>query len=355
MQKTVVVGLSGGVDSSVAAYLLKQQGFKVVGLHMRGENQQTRQEDENRVKELCDKLDIDCVVVDYQDHMKIVKDYFVNEYLAGRTPNPCVVCNKEVKFKPFLDYMQTLSADYFATGHYAIVEHNANGTILKKATDKDKDQSYFLCKLSNQQISKVLFPLGELTKQQVKQIAQDNNLITKNTKESYDVCFLGSQKFKDFMTKNYPEKAGNIVDVKTNTILGQHTGISKYTIGQRRGLNIGGKNGFDADRWFVVKKDIATNTLYVSCGECEEMYSTSCLVKDFNWITKKPLQDFDCFAKLRYRQQDQKVQVKLLDDDKVLLKFYTKQRAVTVGQFAVLYSEDGTCYGGGTIAELFNE
>ena len=158
MQKTVVVGLSGGVDSSVAAFLLKQQGYNVVGLHMRGENEETRIEDENRVQELCKEMGLHCIVVDYQDHMKFVKDYFVNEYLAGRTPNPCVICNKEVKFKPFLDYVKQLNADYFATGHYAIVEHEKNIHKLKKAVDKDKDQSYFLCQLNNDQISKVLFP-----------------------------------------------------------------------------------------------------------------------------------------------------------------------------------------------------
>ena len=347
--KTVVVGLSGGVDSSVSAYLLKQQGYKVVGLHMRGENQETRDADELRVRELCDEMGIECVIVDYKDHMQLVKDYFINEYKAGRTPNPCVVCNREVKFKPFLDYMEKLGADYFATGHYAIVEHRKDKHYLKKAVDKTKDQSYFLCQLSNEQISKVLFPLGNLTKIEVRKIAEENNLITKQTKESYDVCFLGSQKFKDYMNENYPEKEGNIVDKKTNEIVGTHTGISKYTIGQRKGLNIGGKNGFDDARWFVVDKDVKTNTLYVSCGESDEMFSSGCIVTDFNWITNKKTGEFDCVVKLRYRQPDQQTKVEVLDEKTLKLTFKEKQRAVTIGQFAVLYDENECCLGGGSI------
>lgn len=349
MQK-VVVGLSGGVDSSVTAYLLKKQGYEVIGLHMRGENQETRLADEKRVKELCQELQIECVVVDYQDHMQKVKDYFVQEYLSGRTPNPCVVCNKEVKFKPFLEYVEKLNADFFATGHYAKIEHTKNGHFLKKATDQNKDQSYFLCQLSNEQLSKVLFPLGELSKQEVRKIAEENNLITKDTKESYDVCFLGSQKFKDFMNENYPEKSGKIVDKKTNKTVGTHTGISKYTIGQRKGLNIGGQNGFEANRWFVVEKDVKENILYASCGENDEMFSFGCIVSNFNWIVK-PEND-EVLVKLRYRQPDQKTKFEIVDDKTVKLIFNEKQKAVTIGQFAVLYDENENCLGGGTINEL---
>lgn len=349
--KTVVVGLSGGVDSSVAAHLLKKQGYKVIGLHMKGENPETREEDENRVRELCSELGIECVVVDYKDHMQIVKDYFVKEYLTGRTPNPCVVCNREVKFKPFLEYMQELKADYFATGHYAIVEHNKGEHVLKKAVDTEKDQSYFLCQLSNEQLSKVLFPLGELTKVEVREIAEENNLVTQNTKESYDVCFLGSQKFKDFMNENYPEKAGDIVDIKTNKKVGTHTGISKYTIGQRRGLNIGGKNGFEGSRWFVVKKDVKKNLVYVSCGESENMLSSTCIVEDFNWISSTSQKEFDCFVKLRYRQPDQPTKVEVVDKKTLKLIFDEKQKSVSIGQFAVLYAEDGRCIGGGVIVD----
>ncbi len=349
MLKTVIVGLSGGVDSSVAAYLLKKQGYNVIGLHMKTENPETREEDEQRVRELCSELDIECVVVDYCDHMQKVKDCFVDEYKAGRTPNPCVVCNKEVKFKPFLEYVEKLKADYFATGHYAIVEHNGNTHKLKQAVDNNKDQSYFLCQLTSEQISKVLFPLGNLTKQEVRRIAEENNLITKQTKESYDVCFLGSQKFKDFMNENYPEKAGKIIDIKTSKKVGEHTGISKYTIGQRRGLNIGGVNGCEENRWFVVAKDIKSNTLYVSCGESEALFSCGCVVSNFNWINKKPTNEFECGVKLRYRQPTQQTKVLIVDENTIQLIFKEKQKAVTVGQFAVLYGEDGECLGGGSI------
>ena len=348
--QTVVVGLSGGVDSSVSAYLLKKQGYKVIGLHMKGENSITSMEDEQRVKDLCKILDIECVVVDYKNHMQIVKDYFINEYLTGRTPNPCVICNREVKFKPFIEYMQNLNADYFATGHYARVEHTENEHKLKKAVDSSKDQTYFLCQLSSEQLSKVLFPLGELTKAEVKQIAQQNNLVNKNTKESYDVCFLGSQKFKDYMQTNHKEQGGNFVDIKTNKILGTHTGASKYTIGQRRGLNLGGKNGYEQDRWFVVKKQ--ANTVYVSCGECEEMYSSACVVTEFNFTEKNLPKNFTCNVKLRYRQPDQQTEVTILNNNTIKLTFKNKQKAVTIGQFAVLYDEKGYCLGGGIINEL---
>ncbi len=350
--KTVVVGLSGGVDSSVAAFILKKQGYNVIGLHMRSANSDEVESDENRVRELAKELDIQLDVVDYSDQMQVVKDYFINEYKSGNTPNPCVVCNREVKFKPFVEYTLKVGADYFATGHYAIIEHINGETYLKKAVDKNKDQTYFLCQLSKEQLSIALFPLGEYTKEEVRKIAIENNLITKNTKESYDICFLGSEKFKDYMKNNYPEKPGNIVDIQTNNVIGTHTGISKYTIGQRRGLNIGGKNGYEDNRWFVVKKDVKTNTVYVSCGECEEMFSSACIVTEFNWIANEINGEFDAGVKLRYHQPDQETKVTVLDEKTLRLDFKIKQRAVTIGQFAVLYDQAGNCYGGGRINEL---
>lgn len=352
--KTVVVGLSGGVDSSVAAYLLKKQGYNVIGLHMKSENLEEAARDEQRVRELAKELDIKLEVVDYSNQMQIVKDYFITEYKAGRTPNPCVICNREVKFKPFIDYANKIGADYFATGHYARIEHNDDNHILKKAVDIDKDQSYFLCQLTSKQLEKALFPLGDITKEEVRKIAKENNLVTAETKESYDVCFLGSEKFKDFMNNNYPEKPGDIIDIQTGNIVGKHTGISKYTNGQRRGLSIGGKNGYELNRWFVVKKDILNNKLYVSCGECEQMFSSSCIVSDFNWIINKENNSFNCLAKLRYRQQDQAVEVNVVNEKSLKLNFKNKQKAVTIGQFAVLYDETGKCIGGGVISQLIN-
>lgn len=347
--KTVVVGMSGGVDSSVVCWLLKQAGANVVGLHMKSENIETAAEDEQRVKELCEKIGVRLEIVEYKDEMKIVKDYFIQEYLAGRTPNPCVVCNKEVKFKPFLEFAEKLDADYFATGHYAVVEHIGDKHYLKVAADKNKDQSYFLCKLSQSQLAKALFPLGGLTKTEVREIAEANGLVSASTKESYDVCFLGSQKFKDFMNENYPEKQGDIVDEISGGVVGKHTGISKYTIGQRKGLGIGGGHGTSGDCWFVTKKDIKNNILYVAQGNDDLLYSNALISNDVNWIPNKPEEtEFECTAKFRYRQTPQKVVVKIKEDNKVLVEFCEKQRAVTVGQYVVLYDNEN-CLGGGTI------
>lgn len=347
-QKTVVVGMSGGVDSSVSALLLKQQGYRVIGLHMKGENPDTREADEKRVRELCEQMGIECVVVDYASHMQIVKDYFINEYLSGRTPNPCVVCNREVKFKPFIEYATKHGCDYFATGHYARIEHKNGKHLLKKAKDAAKDQSYFLCQLSQQQLEKALFPLGELTKEEVREIARKNGLISSDTKDSYDVCFLGSTKFKDFMEKNYPEKQGNIVEELTGEVVGKHTGISKYTIGQRRGLGIGGKKGSSGESWFVSRKDVKNNILYVTQGEGEALLSSGLVSGKVNWLCQEPKEEFKCKAKFRYRQEDQDVLVKPLEDGKMEVVFDKPQRAVTIGQYVVLYDED-CLIGGATI------
>lgn len=343
--KTVLVGMSGGVDSSVAALLLSKRGFNVVGLHMKSENAETSAADEQRVQQLCKHLGIECQIVEYSNQMQQVKDYFVNEYLAGRTPNPCVVCNKQVKFKPFLEHLQAAGVEYFATGHYAQIEHEGDLHYLKKAVDHTKDQTYFLCMLSQHQLEKAIFALGELTKDEVRDIAHKNGLISADTKDSYDVCFLGSQKFKDFMSANYPEKVGNIVDTKTNKIVGQHTGISKYTIGQRKGLGIGGGHGTNGESWYVVSKDALTNTLYVAQGDGEELLSSGLVSGTFNWIPHKPQQtEFDCFAKFRYRQADQPVHVKINTDGTIICTFKQKQRAVTIGQYVVLYgSKSGEC------------
>lgn len=349
--KTVVVGMSGGVDSSVACLLLKQQGYNVIGLHMKGENQETAEADAKRVKELCEKMEISFEVVDYSNEMQVVKDYFVDEYLSGRTPNPCVVCNREVKFKPFIEFAKKLNADFFATGHYASISHENGKHVLKVAKDENKDQTYFLCRLSQTQLEKALFPLGSLTKAEVRKIAEKNGLVSADTKDSYDVCFLGSQKFKDFMSENYPEKQGNIVDANTGKVVGKHTGISKYTIGQRKGLGIGGGHGASGDCWFVTKKDIKNNVLYVAQGSDDLLYSDALVSNDVNWIPEIPeTQEFECMAKFRYRQKPQQVKIKT-DGKKATVEFKEKQRAITLGQYVVFYHE-GNCLGGGTIDEV---
>lgn len=349
--KKVVVGMSGGVDSSVTAYILKQQGFDVVGLHMKSSNSETSADDEANARKICEKLGIEFVVIDYEDEMQQVIDYFITEYKNGKTPNPCVLCNKNVKFKPFIDYAEKIGADFFATGHYAQIEHNGNEHILYSAEDVSKDQSYFLNQLSQKQLSKVLFPLGKLTKTEVREIADKIGFENAHRKDSYDVCFLGNQKFKDYISKVIPEKNGDIVDFETGNVIGKHTGLSKYTIGQRKGLGIGGGFGKTLDAWFVSSKDVNKNILYVQQGSGEALLSNVINVSNFNWIPQKPASDFESLAKFRYRQQPQEVFVKL-DGEDVVIYSKQKQRAITPGQFAVLYkNENGKllCLGGGKI------
>lgn len=355
--KKVVVGMSGGVDSSVAAYLLKQQGFEVIGLHMKSSNSSMAEIDELSAKKVCEKLGISFVAIDYKDEMNSVIDYFINEYKSGRTPNPCVVCNKTVKFKPFVEYAEKIGADFFATGHYARIEHSERGHVLFAASDEQKDQTYFLNQLSQNQLSKVLFPLGELTKTEVREIAEKIGLENAHKKDSYDVCFLGSQKFRDYISKAIPECEGDIVDLKTNKLVGRHTGLSKYTLGQRKGLGIGGGFGETLDAWFVVKKDLKTNVLFVEQGDGESLFSNKVIVKNFNWISEKPEEGFECLAKFRYRQQPQRVKLHF-ELDRVVINAVEPQRAVTPGQFAVLYNfeqEKLVCLGGGVIDDALNE
>ncbi len=356
--KTVVVGLSGGVDSSVAAYLLKKQGYNVVGLFMLNWEEQddgghcSAEQDFEDVKRVANKIGIPYYTVNYSKEYKDrVFSYFLDEYKKGYTPNPDVLCNKEIKFGPFLKHALELGADYIATGHYCKRVDRDGKVYLYKSHDKSKDQTYFLNQLSQDQLKYTLFPLADIDKTEVRRIAKELGLVTAEKKDSTGICFIGERNFRKFLKSYLPAQKGLIKDLSGN-VLGEHDGVMYYTIGQRRGLNIGGKDGYDNDRWFVVKKDVATNTLYVNCGECEEMYSRGCIVKEFNWITDEMKSDFSAFVKLRYRQPDQKVHVKIMDDHTIQLDFDEKQRAVTIGQFAVLYAEDGMCYGGGRIDSL---
>lgn len=353
-QKRVLVGVSGGVDSSVAVYILKQQGYEVIALHMRSSNLETAKEDEKRARDICDKIGVRFEVVDYKDEMQIVKDYFVSEYKKGKTPNPCVICNRAVKFKPFIEYAEKLNADFFATGHYARIEHIHGQHILYQAKDEAKDQTYFLNQLSQEQLAKVLFPLGELTKDEVRKIASNIGFDTENTKESYDVCFLGSQKFKDYIDKEIPQTAGDIIDIASGKIVGKHNGLSKYTLGQRKGLGIGGGFGKTLEPWFVSKKDVNKNILYVEQGNGESLFSDKIIANDFNWIYNIDDEEFECFAKFRYRQGMQKVIVKKTAKGIEIIP-YEKQRSVTPGQFVVLYKQENDkmlCMGGGEISFL---
>lgn len=356
--KTVVVGLSGGVDSSVSAYLLKKQGYNVIGLFMLNWEETdpngncTAEQDFEDVKRVANKIGIPYYTVNYaKEYKERVFSYFLEEYEKGYTPNPDVMCNKEIKFGPFLKHAMELGADYIATGHYCKRVDKDNKVYLYKSHDKNKDQTYFLNQLNQSQLEKTLFPLADIDKTEVRQIAKELGLSTAEKKDSTGICFIGERNFRQFLKTFLPAQPGDICDLDGN-LVGKHDGVMYYTIGQRRGLNIGGKNGYDADRWFVVKKDVKTNTLYVHCGECEEMYSSGCVVTDFNWITDTPNKDFDCFVKLRYRQPDQSTKVEIVDKHTIKLTFAERQRAVTIGQFAVLYDENGMCYGGGRINEL---
>ena len=354
----VVVGISGGVDSSVAAYLLKEQGHDVIGLFMinwdEEDGQCTAVEDYEDVKRVCDKIGIPYYSVNYaKEYYERVFQYFLDEYKRGRTPNPDVLCNREIKFGPFLEMAKRLGADKIATGHYAKNFEKDGLTYLAKAKDLSKDQSYFLNQLSQEQLSSVIFPLADIEKHEVREIAKKLDLSTAEKKDSTGICFIGERNFRMFLKQYLPAQKGEIRTLD-GEVVGEHEGLMYYTIGQRRGLNIGGKHGGNGERWFVLKKDLDNNILYVSQGLSDALYSNGLYANTFNWIPKKPKEKvFDCYAKFRYRQPDQKVKVEILDDKNIKVDFFEKQKAITEGQFVVLYDENGICLGGGVIDRKF--
>lgn len=356
--KTVVCGMSGGVDSSVAAYLLKEQGYNVIGVFMKNweeitdDGHCTAEEDYFDVKQVCNKIGIPYYTVNYsKEYYDNVFKEFLEEYEKGRTPNPDVLCNREIKFGPFLEFAQKIGADFIATGHYAKTKHCDGKTYLLKAKDLNKDQSYFLNQLSQKQLSKVLFPLSDIEKPKVREIAEKLGLITAKKKDSTGICFIGERNFRNFLKNYLPIKEGEIVSVDGRK-LGKHIGLAYYTIGQRKGLNIGGRNDGNGKPYFVVKKDLEKNQLIVSQGEEDCLFSNGLVSYKINWIPQPPKQQsFECCAKFRYRQPDQKVKVEILED-KVKVYFFEKQRAVTTGQFVVFYDGD-VCLGGGVIEGVF--
>ena len=360
-KKTVVIGMSGGVDSSVAAALLKEQGYNVIGLYMVNWEEDddngvcTAVSDYEDVKRVCAVLDIPYYSINFaKEYLERVFSHFLEEYEKGRTPNPDVLCNREIKFGPFAEYAKKLGADFVATGHYARVKHEDGKVHLIKAVDLNKDQTYFLNQLSQKQLENVMFPLGELTKPEVRKLAEKYNLVTATKKDSTGICFIGERRFRQFLKNYIPCNKGKMLDLKGNYI-GEHEGVMFYTLGQRKGLNIGGKAGGNGERWFVCDKDVKNNVLYVSQGEDDILFSDALISYQINWIAGKPNKNkFDCFAKFRYRQPDQAVTVNILED-KVLIEFKEKQRAVTIGQYVVLYTEDGECLGGGVIEEVIKK
>lgn len=332
--KKVVVGISGGVDSSVAALLLKQQGYEVVGITFIF----TDDFDTLDAVKVCEKLNIEHHIVDYRDEFKKnIIDRFINDYNSGITPNPCVICNKEVKFNFLYQKMLEYECDYIATGHYAkVIDGN-----LYKSEDLNKDQTYFLAQLSSKQLNRLLLPLEGITKDKVREIARENNLINADKKDSTDVCFI-TNSFKDYMNDKVISKDGDIVDIDTNKVLGKHKGLTKYTIGQRRGLDIGGSS----DRVFVVGKNVEKNILYVALGETNDyLMSDSCIIDTVNFnCSERPIK---CTAKFRYRAVEYPVELEYLDDNEILVK-YEKIKSVTPGQACVFYDGD-KCIGGGII------
>lgn len=357
-KKAVVVGMSGGVDSSVAALLLKNQGYNVIGLFMRNWEEEdingacTAEEDFEDVKRVSGLLDIPYYTVNFaKEYMDRVFSYFLAEYRAGRTPNPDVLCNREIKFGPFKQYAEELGADFIATGHYCGISHENGVHRLLKARDQNKDQTYFLNQLSQKQLDNVLFPLSELDKSQVRKIAEENGLATAKKKDSTGICFIGERNFRKFLQEYLPAQRGEIRSLE-GELVGEHLGLMYYTLGQRRGLDLGGKKGEDG-RWFVVRKDLQSNVLYVSHGDERPLYSNGCFVEGMNFIPAPPEKDeFVCKAKFRYRQSEQSVRVKRTGETGLTICFDEPQRAVTEGQYAVLYDET-QCLGGGIITGTF--
>jgi tRNA-uridine 2-sulfurtransferase len=358
--KKVVIGMSGGVDSSVAAILLKKEGYHVIGLFMRnwdstinndflgnpdlGSSICPQEQDYNDAKAVCDKIGIELYRIDFiKEYWDYVFTYFLDELKKGRTPNPDIMCNKYIKFDMFVKEAKRLGADYIATGHYARIQ---DGKLLR-GLDDNKDQTYFLSQLSNKQLENVLFPVGDLHKDEVRKIAEEYDLITAHKKDSTGICFIGERNFKNFLRNYLPSQKGDVKDIKTNQILGSHMGLMYYTIGQRKGLNIGG----NSDKLFVVGKDLSTNTLYVAMGdENEYLISDSALITNVNWISDtKPVK---CTAKFRYRQKDNDVLIECLNDGNILVKYPQGIKAVTPGQACVFYLDD-ECLGGGIIDEVY--
>ena len=358
MKKKVVIGMSGGVDSSVAAIILKKQGYEVIGLFMRNwdssinndylgnpnlnNNICPQEQDYNDAKAVCDKLDIPLHRIDFvKEYWDYVFTYFLEELKKGRTPNPDIMCNKYIKFDLFIKEAKRLGADYIATGHYARIK---DGELLR-GVDNNKDQTYFLSQLSKEQLENVLFPVGDLCKDEVRKIALEYDLITAKKKDSTGICFIGERNFQNFLKNYLPNQPGNVIDIDTKKIVGKHQGLMYYTIGQRKGLNIGG----NTDKMFIVGKDLPKNILYVAFGEDNEyLKSDSCLVENMNFISD--LRPTKATAKFRYRQPDIDVTIEYLDNDEIIVH-YDNVKAVTPGQACVLYLGD-ICLGGGIIKEV---
>jgi len=354
--KKIIVGMSGGVDSSVAALLLKKEGFEVAGLFMKNweeddkENYCSATADLKDAQSVCDTLKIPLHTVNFAtEYWDNVFSHFLEEYKAGRTPNPDVLCNREIKFKVFLEYAQLLGAELIATGHYARSQLIDNKRVLCKADDLNKDQSYFLYQLNQQQLQPALFPLGHLTKPEVRKIAEESHLITHKKKDSTGICFIGERRFKDFLSQYLPAQQGRI-ETPEGKYLGDHDGLMYYTIGQRQGLKIGGRKDSNGEPWFVAAKDLNQNKLIVVQGfDHPLLFANQLIGINVHWISgKAPNLPLNCKAKIRYRQQDQNCTITTLEENRCNVVFETPQRAITAGQSIVFYQGE-ECLGGAII------
>jgi tRNA-uridine 2-sulfurtransferase len=353
--KHIVVGLSGGVDSSVAALLLKNASYRVTGVFMQNWQADAddpfchAEQDLTDARTVCDKLNIPLKTINFaKEYWHKVFSYFLDELAQGRTPNPDIFCNQEIKFKAFLEYALTLGADYIATGHYSVLRHDHQFTYLHKGFDANKDQSYFLHRLTQPQLTRSLFPLGHLAKTRVRDIAREAGFINSNKKDSTGICFIGERRFKDFLQEYLLAKPGPI-ESETGMILSEHQGLMFYTLGQRQGLGIGGKQNYPEAPWYVLDKDLARNTLVVGQNHNHPLlFKGQLTCRNVNWIAATPKLPLTCQAKIRYRQADQDCCISASDDDTYHVTFKQAQRAITPGQAVVFYQQD-VCLGGGII------
>lgn len=353
----VIVGMSGGVDSSVAAYLLIQQGYQVEGLFMKNWEEDDDSEycaaadDLKDAQQVADTLGIKLHQINFAaEYWDNVFEHFLAEYKAGRTPNPDIMCNKEIKFKAFLEFAdEDLGADFIATGHYVRNRRDEHSVQLLRGIDQNKDQSYFLYALDQKQVSKTLFPVGDLPKSKVREIALAQGFITHDKKDSTGICFIGERKFKDFLGQYIPAQPG-VIETIDGEPIGEHQGLMFHTLGQRKGLLIGGTKDHGDEAWYVVGKDVQRNVLLVAQGaEHPSLFSKGLVARQLNWVAESaPGDAFECVVKTRYRQHDIPCQVNVTGTDEVTVKFEQPQKAVTPGQSAVFYIGE-VCLGGGII------
>ena len=353
----VIVGMSGGVDSSVAALLLQRQGYKVSGIFMQNweddDEHCTARQDYRDAASVAAKLGMELTTVNFaEEYWERVFEHFLSEYSAGRTPNPDILCNKEIKFKAFLDHARKQGADAIATGHYVRSGGDESEISLLRGIDTNKDQSYFLYTLNQQQLRPSLFPVGHLEKPAVRQLAQEAGFHVHSKKDSTGICFIGERKFTAFLSEYLPAQPGDIVN-DSGDILGKHNGLMFYTLGQRQGLGIGGQNNGSESPWYVLAKDLKDNRLIIGQGhDHPTLFRSHLTAHDVHWVNGLAMSsEFSCTAKVRYRQTDQQVKVTALDTGKLSVQFDEPVRAATPGQSIVFYSDD-KCLGGAIISDL---